>query len=324
MRIHPMTLDNFDNFQKKFLKPLVKKKAVVYFPFFANTFPLGYHYYQLNPKNVKLHDWGREAIPSGLEDIIAKRNNQLFVFYATEKTIRHFKKKFKPKENNLLFNYKFISEYLPKRFFFHTYRHIALRRVIEYSRNENKDLSAFLKDISDTLDIIEIYTDIPVQAKILQSKFKQILSDKEINIIEGWEDYFKFPDPSKRVFRVYFYGAPITSALNKRKEEFTYVPFPEVKDKSEFYTYICAGKIKDSNVSEEEEQLLHIILQNLSDYHENMFRSANNKFIDLRNVWWTYNRFALSHQHNSLFKSPKDYANSLIFHHNPTKPTVEV
>ncbi|MDQ4123235.1 MAG: hypothetical protein M3209_17495 [Acidobacteriota bacterium] len=313
---------SFDEIQKELLKPLDEKGAVVYFPFFANTFPLGYHYYQFNhSKNLKFHDWATQPIPDELVKMLkrtkdkSKKNNRQFVFYATEKTIKDFKNKFKPNESNIIFSCEFISEYIPRLFFFHTSRHTFLRVLVNENKNRNNFLQYLHGYLNSKCDVIEIYTDIPIQAGILKTQFEQVLSGKQIKIIRDWTDYFDFPNSGKKVIRIYFYGAPVTSALSKRQEEFTPVSFPEVRDKSELNTYICAGKVVDSESSESELISLKNTLQNLSDYHKNLFNSAKDKFTDLRNVWWTYNRYALSHQHNSLFKSPQDYAECLRLHH---------
>ncbi|MCF8239764.1 MAG: hypothetical protein K9J16_00150 [Melioribacteraceae bacterium] len=65
-------MNSFDKKQIEILTPLYKNKVVLHFAFFANTFPIAYHYTQLlkGEKDtkikdyIKLHDWNN-LLPSG-------------------------------------------------------------------------------------------------------------------------------------------------------------------------------------------------------------------------------------------------------------------
>jgi|ERR1044072_225406 hypothetical protein len=312
----------FDDEQKALLGPLREAGAVVHFPFFANTFPLGYHYYSLAPAGVVLQNWALEAIPNDVQMIFNTKNlTEPHVFYATQESMSDFQVRLKQEDSPYLFQSVFYTEYIPRFFFFHTTRHVYLRDLIEHLCKDRQLNISFINELRNKFDLIEIFTDIPKQARLLRAQLNNLgISEKSISVIETWQNIFTFPNSAKKVLRIYFYAAPVSAALKKRETEFTYLYFPEQKDKSELNTHVCAITPKGLNGQTKRniEQTRHgltKIIRSLSRYHHNLLQAASESSMKLRDIWWTYNRYALSKQHNSLFSSPQEYASCLWDHH---------
>ena len=307
----------FDEEQKALLKPLKEAGALVHFPFFANTFPLGYHYYGLSPLGVVLQNWAQEAIPSAVRLFKKKALTRPHVFYATQESTYKFKERLKG--NALyLFDSVFFTEYIPRFFFFHTTRHIYLRGLIKHHCSDGQLTVDFINELKNKFDLIEIFTDIPKQAKLLRTHLiKMGVKENSTSVIETWQDIFTFPDSEKKVLRIYFYAAPVSAALRKRDNEFTSLDFPQQTDKSELITHICAIVPKTERDIATTRRALTNIIRNLDKYHHNLLLAASESSMKLRDIWWTYNRYALSNQHNSLFAGPQEYADCLRDHHRP-------
>jgi hypothetical protein len=323
----------FDNEQEKLLQPLLSDGAIVHFPFFANTFPLAFHYFQLGSNEsdkVRLHKWGEEEIPAdvilALSDSNEKESHP-HVFYATRKTVKVLEDILKGQSTYRLLEPQFFTEYKPERFFLHTERHVFLRSLVREHCKNRQVTRQFADSLRSEFAVIEIFTDIPRQADLVKDLLSQHgFNAKHIVVIDSWDDVFSreaYTEEAlkKKVLRIYFYGAPVSNALKKREEEFTYlkVPITETTDKSELYTYICV-LVPNKDYEENENDNSNGLMRGLAQYHRNLFHAANTRCSDLRNIWWTYNRFALWQQHNSVFDNPKDYADCLLEHHSTEAP----
>lgn len=71
-----MIMNSFDKKQIEILTPLYEQKVVLHYAFFANTFPIAFHYTQLLKQKgvtkidqfIKLHDWNN-LLPSGTPEV---------------------------------------------------------------------------------------------------------------------------------------------------------------------------------------------------------------------------------------------------------------
>lgn len=168
----------------------------------------------------------------------------------------------------------------------------------------------FVKELN-YFEKIDIFTDIPSQANLVVRALKDAGFNNKILVVKTWENAFSKEDYSKKILRLYFYAAPVSAMMRKKPNEYTKIILKPVTGKNLLKTHICViGPKKISG-----ETAMNEMLDNLLNYHRNLFHAAEHQPMSLRNVWWTYNRHALLHQHNSLFESPQDYARCLLLHH---------
>lgn len=319
------------------LKPLAQAGAVVHFAFFANTFPLGYHYFKVvrdqreqskkmglpdalkDLELVRIHDWS-DPTPHFAPDLPN-------VFYATAETIESIEKD--PQEFGLVEPpAKSPFTYYNPLFVFLKYS-TSLAGVDAKARLEYRKSSAIIDSSQDTCpelsqvlprfirhyEVIEIFTDIPEQAKLLVALLEQRGVDREKTFtIFNWNGCLNFPLPQKKVLKMLFYGAPVASAL--RQDPLRFICFglalpPNLPpgDRKKLETYVCVTA-KDHSQAED-------FASKLKAYHQSLFELAENDPEGLVNVWWAYNRYAELRQHNSQFANAKAYASCLRDHHKP-------
>ena len=311
----------FDDAQVKLLASLAHAGAVCHIPFFANTLPLGYHYLRsvqemAGTGRLQWHDW-KEPVPVNLDSI-----GQPHVFYAAEKSLKDLLPKVA--EKDLAHQSSFVTQYVPRRFFMEYtigLDHACAQSQPAAAQPRDQGMNAALiEELNRHIDCLEILTDIPDQANLVELLMRDKGFDKSIEIrtIRDELQAIALDEPSVRVLRLYFYGGPITSALGRRPREFLAFELGSFdnREKELFKTYICV-------VSFREDKRVKDFCEQLERYHQELFRCAEEEPKQLRNVWWTYNRCADLLQHNSQFPTVEDFALCLIEHHKASyRPTI--
>lgn len=313
----------FDRQQIDLLLPIAREDAVLHFPFFANTFPLGYHYFcalremghTTNvPDFLRLMDWARDG-GSGPADVAANREvSKPQIFYTTGE-FQH--------QAGQAGTVVPVAYYRPRLFFIRYDRSIA-KLVVDGSGHLTPEL---LLHIGTWYDAVEIVTDIPEQAEILQTtltskdQWGAAALTVDVRVMNDWRSAFDFFGRRDGVLSIHFYGAPSTSALAARRHDFVPVVFPErpgVSDKKlETYAAIVAA---------EGDERWNAWIEPIRQYHERLFEMARqlgeaSVAESFRDVWWAYNRYAAMLRHDSQFPTPQAFARCLTEFHIATGGT---
>lgn len=302
---------SFDEAHMAMLTPLAKRRAVLHYPFFANTFSLAFHYTNALAKDgvewhevrklVREHNWDQPAPALG--------DGDEHIFYATRAAMGAVRESGSLSEWHV--------EYLPIS------RYRSLWLFVEYSpfigskfpSSPRQAFSSKLVDMAQNLrvDRIELFTDIPGQAMAIT---KQLITwgwqSKQIDVIEEPLDALRFQVATDRVLRLYYYGAPSTARM--RRKPFGYVGLL-LPDELQWggdstITCICRARKQIPEAKTESEDLSF-----LAQYHKSIFQTAKQQPFDLLNVWWAYNRLAERKQHSATFVSSHDFASCLTDHH---------
>jgi len=321
-------LTNFDRKQIELLKPFVDRNVVLHFPFFANTFSLAFHYstalqekYNYDWDNVREsvieHDWD-EPIPT----LVDKKENIFYATLAAIKTAKHDNKYVK-----WSFKYRPISRYRPL-YIFSEYRPY-LDSVLEENRNKLM-FSNEIIDISDNCGVnrIEVFTDIPTQANVIKNNLCNWGFNKDnIFILKEPIDAIRYYQASKKILRLFYYGAPTTARM--LMENYRYISFRLSESEEEcidesMITCICQAKAHELTSCDTDNDF-DILL----DYHNSIFETAKNesrhesRHIDFINILWAYNRFAERKQHSATFADTQAFANCLNDHHKSPPSSFE-
>ena len=329
-------MHEFDEERIKQLQRLKNARAVLHFPFFANTFSLACHYARLvddapdAKTRILEHDW-KKPMPELSIDA-------LNVFYATQKAVLD--------DPDKDIKYAVVSQYRP-RLIFAEYRPflyaevIAERdgRILDLDKDDDlgKDLDpdqadwkrrqtfteAFLAIAKDlNIERFELFTDVPDQAALIEKLIKEksspnIPTKVVAQPVEGLERY----GPEERILRLHFFGAPASTRM--MRDPFRYIPFLIEdglfhNDKTMLTCVCVADKRKPPDKDVEVPEIIH----DLEDYHRSIFSTAQaakdkqkQKALEFHEVWLAYNRLAESKQHSTVFKSPEEFAACLRTHH---------
>ncbi|ESS72050.1 hypothetical protein MGMO_74c00020 [Methyloglobulus morosus KoM1] len=310
-------LSDFDNKQIDLLKEFAERKVVLHFPFFANTFSIAFHYMiALQQDGVNItdldnyvyeHDWD-EPIP------VLKEGNAN-VFFATLDAINKKKKEIETKWD---FDCRPISHY-SQQYIFAEYRpHIASGFK---PKQDKKKFSDELVKVANQCGVnrIEIFTDIPTQADVIQNELIDwgfIGKKKEIKIIKKPIDAILYYEASSKVLRLFYYGAPTTSRM--LRENFFYIPYKLTHPETEYQdptmiTCICYVYLKTDQTTGKTK----LNFNNLFNYHNNIFNAAEkeSRHVDFLNILWAYNRYAERKQHSATFEDTKAFTRCLKEHH---------
>ncbi|TGV04831.1 HAD hydrolase-like protein [Flavivirga rizhaonensis] len=339
----------------KILEPLQKHQVKVYYPFYANTFPLAFHYSQLlrdknetgfiNDKIIE-YSWTDDFPSKAVTDSVAIDSLKLSdyqlpeninVFYSN-KELNEFKIRLKNKRGSRSTGERIdcvdFSEY-QQRFFFIDHSNIATSLVQKYEETvlkRNSDFEDLLRKYTVGLDDsvlieflaandeieYEIYTDIPDEAKAYFEAFPNFKVD---NVVES---SLRFLNPTKKnkSFRIYFYGAPATMFfLDRAKHGSRFVPIFNSKTTTGAKTYLYIHYNKNHKRSKIKE-----IKVSLSSYFKYLFCTAANDRTGyvLNNIREAYNRIAAIRRHPSYFYSPDSFAECISLHHKNGNESVYV
>jgi hypothetical protein len=296
------------------LSPLRTHEAVVHFPFFANTFPLAFHYFcrlkdggatedQINRK-IKLILWGDER------HLIEDKEQQLpLIVYSTTSAI----------ENIRYLDKVHVTNFLPKLVFsefnLRAWNASGLaKKHHEPAQKQFKDvMAAFVNE--DAFEFYEVFTEIPDQAKALfEQLFKGLNLElgKDYDVIGTKDAKWLFDEThlERNTLRLFLYGAPLTSYFDRKRQR--YIPFNVKLDgaKKSFETVVA---IKGNPA---ERKAIH---KAIDDYHTLLYEAANEEREadrqSFRAVQFHYNRVARLLQHRSSFPSSQEYAKCLADHH---------
>jgi hypothetical protein len=301
----------------KLLAPLRKHKAVLHFPFFANTFPLAFHYSKSLKrarlaedvdKRVQLISWANE-------DALPKRGApEPHIFFSS----RIAAERYATSATASTVVYEKITTFKPCWVFAEFNLRVFAERAKKIERDgvnpgSTIDLKEFVNDKKCRLkfDHVEIFTEIPEQADVL---FENVFSGVNMGrtvITSSAATLLDDTHLRKNSLRLFLYGAPLTAYLLRKKQH--YIPFNVglngVKDV--FETVIVVEGVNVEIVAE--------ISTAVKKYHDVLYDSAARAlpFNDdaFRAVQYHYNRAARQLQHRSSFLSAREYAQCLHEHH---------
>jgi hypothetical protein len=298
---------NIDDQLVAILEPLVGSGAKLYYPFFANTFPLAYHYYlAIQGQDSKVDEGDDERIvqvpwTKSIGEISNQSPAKVCVFYATKSDVLQ----------NGLSGHP-VCVYQPKSIFFD--RTPSALDVAETFGSEFAGDQVF-SALMSARKHVDVHSDIPLQAKSILGAFTH--EDKK----KKWR--FWYPNlnfrhaltspPNLNALRVYLYGGPLTAFLRRQTREYVEFRLPDTLIKSEvpeaFNTYVCTNSTDP------------VLIDALARYHDALFAAARegdyNGFWAVRNA---YNRIAKTLQHPSSFKSAPEYAECLRDHYDSPVP----
>jgi len=300
------------------LAPLLIHKAVVCFPFFANTFPLVFHYFcllrsanisaNLTDRRIKLISWGDER-----RLIKYKRSQTPLVVYSTEKDIGNAEGITKVH----------VTKFLPKYIFseFNLRLWNASHRTIEADETTQPDIRKVVAALhkENSFEYFEVFTEIPAQAKALAGELFESLDLKEgthYNVFDLTKAT-RFFDEShllKKTLRLFLYGAPLTRYFLRKKQR--YIPFEvTINGAEDSFETVVAVKGNPS--------VREAISNAICIYHRTLYDAAKKEKEreqqSFRAVQYHYNRVARLLQHRSSFPSSLEYAKCLADHHQPPK-----
>lgn len=299
------------------LAPIAALRAVVHFPFFANTLPLGFHYRQAlltagaTPKEcrdfVRLYEWGQQR------DIIRGAGTTVpTLCYASRREVSSLKRA------RVDIMQVEIATYKPQWIF------TEMSLVVWRLRSKLAASCAapakvpFVKIVPELMKMFvhfEVFTDIKAQATAL---LKPVLWSDErptrtcTYLCPGdTSTLFEDEHLSNSTLRLFFYGAPMTHYFLKKHSR--YIPFqigPQAATENSFRTVVAI--VGDKAAAARAQTVVR-------RYHRLLFDAAasesggdaTGKFRALQHF---YNRSARLLAHRSSFSSSCDYADCISQH----------
>ncbi len=309
---------DFDTEQQERLNFLTRMRAYLHFPFFANTFSLPYHYANALRREDGLGNWEDAKVwlmeHNWEEPIPHLKDHKLNVFYATRAAFDSFGVTDEGSKWDLV-GVPF-TKYKPLWVF------TDFRAFLPHPKFNGGDVDELSRGLMErirqqSIRHIELLTDIPNQSVKLQKHLEEWGFTHEVYTIKDPVDALQSIDPTDRVLRLYFYGAPTTSRM--MRDLVHYIPFtipigPEWEDETTI-TQVCLAIPNDLGPNLQMEEQKRLFTATMAQYHARVFEAANADYTALLNVWWAYNRYAERKQHSSTFKNPKTFAECLIEHH---------
>ena len=282
------------------LQPVSEAGAALYYPFFANTYPIAFHFMHAarTPRSdgtaaishIRQIPWG-----TPIDWIIKSATEKGYpaLFYATEHDAGQRTKDILNKE---------VCIYQPGWIFTEQSPHAL--DVAATHQDFNSSTVAWLLDGRRHIDV---HTDIPEQARAILAALEITAERYDLHITDEAANRNMLPcQPSSGSANLYFYGGPLTAYL--RRKHLRYVPFrlpPDLagKQRGLFSTHICiTPKVED-------------LLDALVSYHATLFNEARTLNVD---AFWAlcngYNRSARSQQQRATFNSAREYVECLRDH----------
>jgi hypothetical protein len=314
-------LKDFDSFQQDSIGFLTDKRVRLHFPFFANTFALAYHYANVVAKSggkweearelVLEHDW-EYPLPKLID-------GEVNVFYATSASMKAFLRS----DNAMSWHVEAVPFTKYKPLWIFTDFKSSLGETLGNRDNPavfSAEIGAMIRN--QRIKRLELITDIPGQTPALLNHLVKWGLEREIVVLKQPVDALRWFEPSEKVMRLYFYGAPSTTRMLGEPFKYIGIKFPDnvTWDDDTNITCICmASPRSGDNLQAQETQpnLANSEIAKLRSYHDRVFVAAEQSHTDLLNIWWAYNRYAERKQHSSSFKNPEVFAKCLIEHHAP-------
>jgi len=308
------------------LLPLAKAGWIHHTVFFANTFPLGFHYAwalkQAGKENqikecLKISGWK----PSSIED-----ENKAFYYDVREDSKRGVfipVTIFQPK-------YVFIQRTLATTCLAEDVikeikaRPIKKKKIGDVKKSFVKNnpplpLKSFLQKAKD-FDTVEIYAEIDVLGEYLRSKITSEITDKTCRVYHA-ESGERLPliEPFARgnsTLRLFIYGGSLTTYLKRKKNHYitTEVDSGKNSDEKKLATGIRLVGTANATIKKAI-RTYHKLLYDAADPKRN--KNLNNAMNcpPFYSVCRAYNTTAWLNQHRSTFKEPSEYAVCLEEHH---------
>jgi hypothetical protein len=315
-------MKDFDNEQQSRLNFLAKQGAHLHFPFFANTFSLAYHYssclldyasrgWPETRTLISEHNWEYQY-PNLLPD---KPN----LFYATSQAFDALEAKNKKIPTWDLVGYAF-TRYRPRWVF------VDSRASLQGQSHGRGGIPTFPDDLSTIIrnlnrPHLELLTDIPGQSAVITDRLRE-RGINNIEVLKDPKDALQRVDPTRRMLRLYFFGAPTTTKMHSDPERFIPFRIPDEvvgEDEPTSITQVCLAKPLALATVDAEERVKEkaIFRSQMREYHERIFEAASlaRHHTELVNVWWAYNRYAERKQHTATFKTTEVFARCLQEHH---------
>jgi hypothetical protein len=296
------------------LAPIAASRAKIYYPFFANTFPLAYHYHKtLLSSTVANHtasDTARRIIQlpwsTPVRTIIGQHNETNSdlpaVFYATLADAKTLQKT--DYKHTVPFKHCVVWLYRPRYIFVELTPH-----TWDVSREHKTFSRAVLHDLMAGRNTIDVHTDIPSQALAL---LRQLDATDTYNVplfpsaTADTADVLTDAPPPGSTLRLYLYGGPLTAYLKRKTDRFIDFRVPDTltdKQSDDFTTCICVAGHNG-------------LLRGLKAYHTLLSNTAHTT--DQDDLFWplcnAYNRLARVTQHRSSFPTASAFAACLREH----------
>ena len=289
----------------------------LYYPFFANTFPLAFHCAQAMNETkggrgancrIMLAPWGDDQkILDGQDEA-----GPPVVFYTTLRRISELRA-----QPNTILRKVDLWRYKP-RWIFAEFSLALLREVRKLFHTETgipgpAEFTAIVPALARLFERVEVFTEVPELAS-------SILETLSPQLVERCD--FLSPEKSMLfdekhlvgcVARLFIYGAPISSYLKRKGGR--YIAFrvgdaPFLKDNEDLLTVIAVQAQQESDVDK--------VCKLLGSYHSKLDRWARQEAREekdsFRALQYHYNRLARLLQHRSSFGSSWEYARCLTEH----------
>lgn len=296
------------------LQPLTAADLTVYYPFFANTFPLAMHLSQaLSLARGKGHpvQARAEQIPwsTPIQQLLGPipSENGAAVFYATEGDVSRLPG---------LFQHS-VGIYQPRSMFLD-------RTLLAESVARRADKKIEYLNLSKLLagrTYVDVHSDIPAQAVAILAAHgltqEQTLRFPGSDLRHAGTEMKPLEDDSLRhlsdSIRLYIYGGPLTAYLRRKSRRFIEIRIPPSTARghvSEFGTVVCTNSQSED------------VQRALKHYHERLFSAAAHEAPDeFWAVCTAYNRRSRAQLHRSSFLSAREFIKCLNEHSNDDRPT---
>ena len=316
MKLNASYLSEWETQAIEKLKPLVESETRLYFPFFANTLPLAFHYKHAlstlgveDPSRIELVEWGRQG------DILT-RPVVPTVCYASLDEVSRLRRQFSSKDD---FTWIEIGKYTPRYVFAQI--HLLLlkqRNLLSEERNLTNPKEIPFKDIAPFIrrwfDVVEVFTDIGEQAEALLEPMLAHDSERHnVHLLflrrESISRVFDDTHWKKKYLRIFLFGAPLTWYLENKSSR--YIAFqiePERVSERKFRTVVA---VQGAGA------WTKIVCTAVETYHKLLFEAADQEATGqygFRALQYYYNRLARLIGHRSYFSSSQEYARCIREH----------
>jgi len=314
----------WDREMVEILQPIAKDGLKHYAIFYANTFPLAYHYawalrkvcgvnFELK-KLIQFTSWGDNPTESPC------------FYYCSASALKNPTTKFAP-----------ITRFLPQQVF--VQKTLATARIADELQGDGADTLSFESFLQKAFcpgrslchfDFIEIYAELDVLGEYLKQTLDKLKPRPDCHIYR-LDDRIPILAPfltkdGQSSLRLFIYGGPLSSYFVRKPNYYIptclHLPADTTPEKG-----IPTGIFLNSPNDEQH-------LSSIKDYHRQLYTRAQ-ELKDLGakdaaytkecppfySVYQSYNEMALLMQHRSSFRGPKDYGVCIAEHHGEVDST---
>jgi hypothetical protein len=305
------------------IRPLGDHGAELYFPFFANTFPLAFHYASLLKRSnksgrindlIKLIAWDNER--AVLMGTMSTNVSVPRLCYTTEEAIQ----KIGEASRRDAITQVPVTVFSPKWVFTEFNLKVWSVRCdsLKAKGSNQRDGVVRVVDVVPVLnefELFEVYTEIPDQATAFFDVFaKKIGLTVKRRIIEMSKAEFLVDSEhlTKRSLKLFFYGGPLMSYFFRKRQRYIPLLVDEIVEPMPFFKTLVA-------VTNSSAEICKTIGECIRTYHLDLYKSAKQvsqtTCYSFRAMQHNYNRIARVLQTRSSFLSPLEYAQCLSQHH---------